>query len=125
MSGIIGTSHSKSKVIGRSKDTAKAWVSFDGTTNSGGNCTINDDFNLSSVTDESTGRYNINFATNMANANYCFVGTARYNNAVWPFALLSPTSNDTKTTSTFRVGCGLSGQNWLDCPEVCVAVFGD
>ena len=30
MSGIIGTSHSKSKIVGSSKDTAKAWCNFNG-----------------------------------------------------------------------------------------------
>ena len=64
MSGIIGTSHSKSKIVGRSQDTAKAWVNIatDGTKNN--------DFNVSTVARPSTGTYNITFATAMPNTNY-------------------------------------------------------
>jgi len=71
MSGIIGTSHSKSKVIGRSIDTAKAWVKFAGNTNTGGYCTINSSFNVSSVADNGTGNYTVNFNKDFANADFC------------------------------------------------------
>ena len=69
MSGIIGTSHSKSKVIGRSHDTAKAWVNFNGT----GTVAIRDSFNVSSVTDNGTGDYSTNLRTNMQNDKYVVV----------------------------------------------------
>ena len=74
MSGIIGTSKSKSGVVGSSKDTAKAWVNFDGTTNTGGLCTIRDSFNVSSVSDNTAGSYNVNFETSMTNTNYVVAG---------------------------------------------------
>ena len=64
MSGKIGTSHSKSKVIGRSQDTAKAWVNYNGNATPA----INDSYNVSSVTDNGTGHYTINYATTLANA---------------------------------------------------------
>lgn len=66
MSGVIGTSHTKSKVIGRSKDTAKAWVNFNGT----GTVAIRSSFNVSTITDHGTGEYTVLFINNMANANY-------------------------------------------------------
>jgi hypothetical protein len=45
-----------------------AWVNFNGT----GTVAINDDENVSSVTDlGGLGQYQINFTTAMANANYC------------------------------------------------------
>jgi len=50
--------------------TAKAWVNFNGTTNVGGNCTIRSDFNVSTVADNGTGDYAINFTTAMADADY-------------------------------------------------------
>jgi len=49
---------------------AKAWVNFDGTTNTGGNCDIRDSFNISTVSDDGTGQYTINFSSAMTNANY-------------------------------------------------------
>jgi hypothetical protein len=50
--------------------TAKAWVNFNGTTNVGGNCTIRADFNVSTVADNGTGTYTVNFTTAMADADY-------------------------------------------------------
>ena len=54
--------------------SAKAWVNFDGTTNTGGLCIIRDDFNVSSITDTTTGVFVINFDTNMSSANFAVSG---------------------------------------------------
>lgn len=45
---------------------AKAWVNFNGT----GTVSIRDSYNVSSITDNGTGDYTINFTNNFANANY-------------------------------------------------------
>ena len=50
---------------------AKAWVNFNG---SGG--TINNSFNVSSITVNGTGDYTVNFTTAMPNANYAWATTA-------------------------------------------------
>jgi len=47
---------------------AKAWVNFNGT----GTVAIRDSFNVSSITDNGTGDYTINFTTAMPNANYAW-----------------------------------------------------
>jgi hypothetical protein len=49
---------------------AKAWVNFNGT----GTVAIRDDFNVSSITDNGTGDYKLNFTTAMLNTNYAVVG---------------------------------------------------
>jgi hypothetical protein len=51
--------------------SAKAWVNFNGT----GTVAIRDSFNVSSITDNGTGDYTINFTTAMPNANYSVVVT--------------------------------------------------
>jgi len=68
------------------KRVAKAWVNFNGT----GTVAINNDFNVSSITDNSTGNFTVNFTTAMVDANYAtvittedailggYVGTASY-----------------------------------------------
>ena len=62
-------------------NTPKAFVNFDGTTNTGGNCTIRDSYNVSSVADNGTGVYTINFSTDFANTNYIItVGHSNDNN---------------------------------------------
>jgi hypothetical protein len=60
------------------KRIVKAWVNFDGTTNVGGNCTIRDDFNVSTVADNGTGDYTVNFTTAMDNGNYCVASTGKF-----------------------------------------------
>jgi hypothetical protein len=51
----------------------RAWVNFDGTTNTAGFCTIRGSGNVSSVTDNGTaGDYTVNFATAMPDGNYGF-----------------------------------------------------
>ena len=57
--------------------TAKAWVSFNGT----GTVAIRASFNVTSITDNGTGDYTINFTTALTDANYSLVLGARNNNA--------------------------------------------
>tara|TARA_B100000287_G_scaffold124922_1_gene116980 strand:+ start:17329 stop:17838 length:510 start_codon:yes stop_codon:yes gene_type:complete len=50
----------------------KAWCNFDGT----GTIAIRDSFNVSSLTDRGMGEYTVNFATDFADDDFAFVGTA-------------------------------------------------
>lgn len=49
---------------------ARAWVNFNGS----GTVAIRDSYNVTSITDNNVGDWTVNFATAMANANYCAVG---------------------------------------------------
>ena len=69
-----------------------AWVNFNGT----GTVAIRDSENVSSITDNGTGDYTINFATAMANTNYC---SAMSNNYAANFAY--QTTFESVTTSGF------------------------
>lgn len=51
--------------------TAKAWVNFNGT----GTVAIRAAGNVSSITDNGTGDFTVNFTTAMPDANYLLVGT--------------------------------------------------
>jgi len=57
--------------------TAKAWVNFDGTTNTGGTCTIRASGNVTSVTDIATGIYIVNFTTSMPDTSYSTLVTCQ------------------------------------------------
>jgi hypothetical protein len=48
----------------------RAWVNFNGT----GTVTIRASFNVSSITDNGTGDYTVNFTNAMPDANYCVNG---------------------------------------------------
>ena len=52
--------------------SARAWVNFNGT----GTVAIRDSGNVSSITDNGTGDYTVNFTTAMSDANYCSTGSA-------------------------------------------------
>ena len=51
---------------------AKAWVNFNGT----GTVAIRASFNISSITDNGTGDYTINFTTATADVNYAAIGNS-------------------------------------------------
>jgi len=51
----------------------RAWVNFDGT----GTVSIRESGNVSSITDNGTGRYTVNFATAMEDTNYAVFVTAQ------------------------------------------------
>ena len=77
---------------------AKAWVNFAGST-------INNSFNVSSVTVNGTGDFTINFTTAMTNTTYAIVGTAVSNIASINPAILTPKVGGTLTTSAFQIQC--------------------
>jgi len=54
----------------------RAWVNFSGT----GTISINGDGGVSSIVDETTGSYTINFSNNMSSANYAPTGNCNFNN---------------------------------------------
>jgi hypothetical protein len=58
-SGVLATQNGMSGI-------AKAWVNFNGT----GTVAIRASFNVSSITDNGTGNYTVNFTTAMPDANY-------------------------------------------------------
>jgi len=108
---------------------AKAWVNFNGT----GTVAIRDDLNVSSITDNGTGDYTINFATAMANANYVVCASAGLNNSAnfWQTIYVNVQTNSpytqAPTTSAFRICSSHGGvaNNLDDNDRVNVSVFGD
>lgn len=61
---------------------AKVWCCFSGT----GTVAIQDSFNTSSITDQGTGEYKINYSITFANTNYCIqagvIGTSNADSVV-------------------------------------------
>ena len=66
MSGVTGKGWSKSKIINKSLDTAKVWLSYDQVDSAH----INNDYNVSTVTDDGVGLFTVNFSTALAHADY-------------------------------------------------------
>ena len=101
---------------------AKAWVNFNGT----GTVAIRNSFNVSSVTDNGTGDYTVNFTTAMPNANYAValvnsnsIGGASVAKIASADATSAPT---TMSTTQLRIGNG-GGGSPVDCANLCVAIL--
>jgi hypothetical protein len=96
---------------------AKAWVNFNGT----GTIAIRDSFNVSSLTDNGTGNYTVNFTTAMPNANYSSVASGgtpgtRAN-------LVSAPAGTAPTTTALSVLCFDTVGNAQDPSYVCLSIF--
>jgi hypothetical protein len=96
---------------------AKAWVNFNGT----GTVAIRDSFNVSSITDNGTGEYTVNFTTAMPNANYSIVvsqGGAATVDIIKVLNSVAP-----QTTSGFRILSLTNGFSTADSNYVYASVF--
>lgn len=98
---------------------AKAWINFNGKSS----ITINDDFNISSISDNGTGKYTVNFTTAMSNANYAVAVAGSDENESDPPSFFG-CACESFTTSSFKMftrrGSGMEDMN-----PICAAVFGD
>ena len=101
---------------------AQVWAIFDGA----GSGTI-DDYNVSSITDNGTGDYTINFTSALANVTYCSVSHAcdPNHNASLLIAHSAGTGAD-RTTSSERVLCQYTGGAASDGDDfISYMAFGD
>jgi hypothetical protein len=75
----VGSAAANTPVVlqdsGSNTNTCRAWVNFNGT----GTVAIRASFNVSSITDNGTGLYTVNFTTAMPDANYSTIVTASSN----------------------------------------------
>ena len=103
---------------------AKAWCRF---TVSGGTPSINDSFNISSITDNAAGDFDFVFATAMANANYAAVSTSEVgsSNINIPCLVASGQATTDVRFQYFRITTLGGGGVPIDPPAGAVTVFGD
>jgi hypothetical protein len=95
----------------------RAWVNFNGT----GTPAIREDGNVSSITDNGTGDYTVNFTTAMPDANYA-VALSVVNAG---FGVPSYWINTSRAYSTTSVSVSLyeAGPGAVDSPSVFVSIF--
>ena len=80
----------------------KAWVNFNGT----GTVAIRASYNVSSITDNGTGDYTVNFTTALADANYAVVASAA--TAAGDFRTTFPNFNVAPTSGSCQICCAQS-----------------
>jgi hypothetical protein len=93
---------------------AKAWVNFNGT----GTVAIRGSFNVSSITDNGTGNYQVNFTTAMPDANYATVALISLGNRGW-----AQQRSPANTTSSTNIRAIQEGSGEVDSDAVYVAIF--
>jgi len=102
---------------------ARAWVNFNGT----GTVAIRASGNVSSITDNGTGLYTINFTTAMSDANYSVAGAVSPSgvNAALAVQIFAgtPWATSAPTTSSFSIVTPVSTTNPTDLAYVCLSVF--
>lgn len=97
---------------------AKVWVNFDATNNSA----IRDSFNVSSIVDENTGYFNINFTNALPSGNYAIFCQASTGNDL----SFSGADEDFNAAGSCRVITRTSRtSNITDFPYTGVTIFGD
>jgi hypothetical protein len=91
---------------------ARAWVNFNGT----GTVAIRASGNVSSITDNGTGDYTVNFTTAMPDANYAVSGTAvRDSGGDMVGFDIQTTNTYPQTSSAVRISTGYNGSSAFDC----------
>jgi hypothetical protein len=95
---------------------AKAWVNFNGT----GTPAIRASFNVSSITDNATGAYTVNFTNALADANFSAVQTTGAGTGSGKLAL---GYTATPTTTTYKLLTTNFGGNDEDQLYVSVVIF--
>ena len=99
----------------------RAWVNFNGT----GTVAIRASGNVSSITDNGTGDYTVNFTTAMSDVNYSApISQSRDGggNPPTPVSTQNISGTSTKTTSACRFGTG-GNTSAYDATEISVAIF--
>jgi hypothetical protein len=97
--------------------TCRAWCNFNGT----GTVAIRASGNVTSITDNGTGDYTVNFSTAMPDANYCFSVNRDYAGSAEAVAF----ARTTYSTSSIRVVTGYTytSPTYQDSNSVLVSIF--
>ena len=125
ISNIKATGETASRAV---SGIAAGWVNFDGT----GTIAARDSFNVSSLTDQGTGAYDVSFTNSMANDDYLTLGYSNCDPVLDDFtpsaftalgSSYSPMSG--ATTSGTSLGAYISGTGYTDAVINFVSTVGD
>ena len=129
--GIVDTDMLAANAVTDAKENlsgaAKIWVCFNGT-----NTSIREHFGVTSITDEGTGDYSLNFSTAMSSTGYCAV----YGSSNWEtsnadsYTTISDSNTGNRTVSKLNIRCMRmrfdtgGAPTFKDAPFISVAIFG-
>jgi len=96
----------------------RAWVNFNGTST----VAIRASGNVSSITDNGTGDYTVNFTTAMPDANYSIVGVTGGWGSAYNYSTVNVGAGASPTTSACRIATRTAG-TFNDEVAVCLSIF--
>ena len=120
--GIVSMDGTGAGVLVASKPAyfCRAWVNFNGT----GTVAIRANGNVSSITDNGTGDYTVNFTISIVDANYTYcLSSRKIDDVVNVGVTNSPMNTDVKSTTQFRFRRWWGTSTLEDSPELAFAVF--
>lgn len=118
-SQIVSYTNNLGTVAGYPAYQCRAWVNFNGI----GTVSIRGSGNVSSITDNATGRYTINFTTAMPDANYSVSGiTQNVDEMGIMIDGVYDTTPAVMTASALKIDTARSSTTY-DCTTVCVQIF--
>jgi hypothetical protein len=97
----------------------RAWVNFNGT----GTVAIRASGNVSSITDNGTGDYSVNFTTAMPDTSYATNVTSAVISSIARNFSAGITETDTYSTTAVKVVVEGSDGVASDMPKICVSIF--
>ena len=115
-----GNNNSTPEEIGKGR--AKAWINFNGENTP----TARESYNVSSITDNATGNYTLNFTNAMSSADFAYtfaVGDGNHSSATRTLSYMASTTTSLQILAEYAGGS--SSANNIDEPNICVVVFGD
>lgn len=118
LSGNVNMTGGTKYQVGGVPTNALAWVNFNGT----GTVAIRSSYNVSSITDNGTGDYTVNFTTALSDGNYAMVGSSSYVGGVGQPSL---GLNNTGSTTTAANLSNTYATTSRDSAYVCAAFFGN
>jgi hypothetical protein len=116
LSNVAGTA--STAIENAINGSAKAWVNFNGT----GTVAIRASYNVSSITDNNTGDYTVNFTNAMPDANYSFLGTTIFS-ASNQGQVAENGFSVTRTTTALRIITSIQTTSAADLTSVNAAIF--
>lgn len=100
-------------------NTCKAWIIFNGE----GTVAITKSYNVSSLADNGTGDYTINFSTNFSDANYCVIGGAHRKSGDGSLRMFGTYDATAMAVGSCRVNSQYSGGNSSDNNRIQLVFF--
>ena len=110
MSGLVGTSTTRSMLCGKPLDTARFWVRFNGNTP-----VIQESFNCASLSRSSGGIFVLTFIDPMPTTNYCVLAVSSQ----------SQTLLGTTNTANVTIECRNASNSATNTDKIAVAIFID